>query len=125
MSKLSEQLKGTITQLEEARIATLNAQQAAELAKIAEAKLELEMHLRLVKDTLISQIENNKVPKYLIGDWNIQDLWLKYEAGKSPFMQVWRDWMASFVAEDLRVKIMHEHDGFGERSWLNITVVPQ
>lgn len=125
MSKLSAQLKNTITRMEEARISGIAAQNAAETAKIEREKRELQSYLDLTRKDLVDQIEMGKVPLVEIRDYNKQRMWRDARGQQAPHQHMWNSFFGFFDSEDLTVKLTDDHDGVGMHSWINITVVPR
>lgn len=120
--KLSEKLKKTLEELEQARVKGIEAQAAADMEAIRRARADLEDWLEHVRVELVSQIERDRVPLKKVRDYNRQD-WLRSATkGHATNHDLWTKFRAFWVKEGLEPVLEEAHDGVGVESWINLTV---
>jgi hypothetical protein len=120
--KLSDQLKSTLDMMNKARIETLEKQHNSDIHKIQRERQELANWLNNIKDSIVDQIKNNKVPMMKVKNYDKQK-WIKNAfAGKAEHQDIWNDFKQYFYSEGLHPIFTDEHDGMGMESWISLTV---
>lgn len=120
--KLGDKLKQTLEELERARIEGLEAQAAAELAKIRKERDALAKWLEEIRLDFIDQINASKVPLKRVKNYE-REAWLKKAiSGKAEHQDIWNTFTKFWVSEGLDVAVLDGHDGMGTDSWLNVTL---
>lgn len=120
--KLSEKLKKTLEELEQARVKGIEAQAAADMEAIRRARADLEDWLEHVRVKLISQIDRGRVPLKKVRDYNRQDWLRSANKGHATNHDLWTKFRAFWVKEGLEPVLEEAHDGVGVESWINLTV---
>ena len=119
---LGDKLKQTLEELERARIQGLEAQAAAELAKIRKERDALAKWLEDIRLDFIDQINASKVPLKRIKNYE-RETWLKKAiSGKAEHQDIWSLFTKFWASEGLDVAVLDGHDGMGQESWTNITL---
>lgn len=120
--KLSEKLKKTLDELEQARINGLEAQAAADMEAIRRIRTDLEDWLEHTRVELVAQIERGRVPLKKVKDYGRQD-WLRAaNKGHASNHDLWSKFRQFWASEGLEPSLEEGHDGGGMESWINLTV---
>lgn len=120
--KLGEKLKQTIIELEQAKIAGLEAQAAADMEKIRRERADTKDWLEHTKQKIVSQIESGKVPLVKVEDYDRKQWIHDAVIGKAANQDLWNNFSQYFKSEGLSINCKDGHDGMGMKDWINITV---
>lgn len=120
--KLGEKLKQTLTEIERARIEGIEAQHNADMTKIRREREEIQSYLNGTRDSIVGQINSEKVPLVKVKDYNRQNWLRKAIQGNSEHQDLWNEFRQFWRGEGLEPKLVEAHDGMGMESWINITV---
>lgn len=125
--KLGEKLKQTITELEQAKIAGLEEQAAADMEKIRRERADTKNWLEETKEKIVSQIESGKVPLVKVENYDRKQWFRDAMNGKAANQDLWNDFIQYFKSEGLSIDCKEDHDGAGMKGWINITatVLPE
>jgi len=125
--KLGEKLKQTITELEQAKIAGLNAQAAADMEKVRRERADTKDWLENMKEKIVSQIEAGKVPLVKVENFDRKKWVRKAVKGKAANQDLWNDFNQYFKSEGLSITYSEGHCGMGMKDWINMTatVLPE
>lgn len=118
--KLGEKLKQTLDELEKAKIHGIEAQNSADLAKIRRERNDLERWLESVREHMVDQINESRVPLKKIEDYD-QQRWIKSAIeGKAKHQDLWNNFRQFWSKEGLTPVAHDAHDGVGISSWINL-----
>jgi hypothetical protein len=120
--KLSEKLKNTLDDLEKAGIKNLQAQAAADMKKIRKEREEDQKYLDFKKASIVTAIDEGKVPLLKVKDYSRQDWLRSLDKGKGRNQDLWTDFRQYFRSEGIEVVLTEDHDGVGMESWINMSV---
>jgi hypothetical protein len=124
---LSEKLKATLNELEQARVNGIEAQHNADLEKIRKERSAIKDKLDKIKDLFVEQIEAGKVPLKKIENYEWKD-WVKAsysQSSKTPHLDLWMEFHKFWADEGLVIRITDGHDGAGMTDWINVSLVLQ
>ncbi len=120
--KLGDKLKNTLDELERAKIEGIEAQHNADMAKIRREREEIQKFLNGTRDSIVDQINSEKVPLVKVKNYGRQDWLRKATQGKAEHQDMWKDFRQFWANEGLEPVITEAHDGMGMESWVNLTV---
>jgi hypothetical protein len=121
-TKLSDKLKKTLDELEQARIKGLEAQASADMEAIRRARADIENWLENARIDLVDQIERGRVPLKKVKDYGRQDWLRSANKGHATNHDLWTKFRNFWVDEGLEPVLEEAHDGMGMESWINLTV---
>jgi hypothetical protein len=119
---LFEKLQKTEKLLTEAKITTMAEKEKADLEKIKKEKEEYQSFVNSIKDQIIENIENEKVPVIKIKDYNKRKWINEAKEGKAKYNSLWSEMVRYFKDERLSIIVNDAHDGMGMEEWTTITV---
>jgi hypothetical protein len=121
---LGDKLKTTMDALNEARVAHDAAIEQAALAKLEADKKKRQKFVDLLTHDITSDIEDGRVPRCKINNYDDQAWIRRAQRGNAPFQKIWSDFIKALGHEKLSVNVIEAHDGVGVNSWLVISVTP-
>lgn len=121
--KLGDKLKQTLEELERARVNGIEAQAAANMEQIRRERDAIAEWLENIRLDFIEEINANKVPLKKIKAHE-RRVWLeKAIAGKAEHQDLWTMFTKFWASEGLDVAVLNAHDGVGQESWINLTLM--
>lgn len=121
--KLGDKLKQTLEELERARVEGIEAQAAADMEKIRREREALAEWLENIRLDFTEEINAGKVPLKKIKAYDRQAWIKKAIAYKAEHQDLWTMFTKFWASEGLDVAALDGHDGLGQESWINLTLM--
>ena len=110
--------------MEKANINGIEAQHNADLEKIRKERKSIETWVESLRETMVSQIEDGKVPLSKIENYERKNWTNAAKKHSASHQDLWNDFEQFWKSEGLDVVITDGHDGVGIKDWINISVSP-
>lgn len=121
-ASLSEKLKKTLVEVEQARIKGIEAKANADMEVIRRSRNDLEDWLEHTRVDLVAQIERGRVPLKKVKDYNRRSWLQEAQRGVAVNFDLWSKFKQFWTNEGLEIVIEDAHDGMGMECWINLTV---
>lgn len=124
---LGEKLRATI--LREAKEKAEREQRELQKKQMMEmeARREKEMLVARIRAHIVEKITDGKTPHFLVAGYSDRQ-WImscnRINAKNIPGLDLWLGLAEWCKSEGLILELKHDHDGFGERSWIVVTARP-
>jgi hypothetical protein len=119
---LSNKLKETMEELEKAKIVGLENQHNASVDAIKRERQQTKQWLDSIKDTLISQINEGKIPLKKIKSYEKKSWVKKCFLGNAEHQDIWNDFQSFWRSEGLYIIYEEGYDGMGMEEWINLSL---